>query len=274
MLFRSMLGTTQEAMRQAPARSFFPDDASYQDTLRQYVEQLSAKKTVVNLRMKMQKFDGTVIDVAGTAIPLRFEGLETVFSVRDITQELADENALKQAMAEAQAANQAKTVFLRTMSHELRTPLNGISGALQLLELEALTDKQRELVELGTETSNQLMMTLNDLLDLSTLVAGKLSLSPQICSLSACLEETERMTRSINHSQEVKLFFKIDKGLDKLVLVDQTRLNQILMNLIVNALKFTEAGEVAVSVRPVGLTPDNLTIKALVLDTEIGRAHV
>ncbi len=265
-----MLGTTPEAMQKTPARACFPDDASYQDTMRQYVEQLEAKEPVVNLRMKMQKSDGTIIEVAGTAIPLRFDGLEAVFSVRDISQELADETSLRQALAEAQAADQAKTVFLRTMSHELRTPLNGISGALQLLELEKLTDKQRELVGLGTETSNQLLMILNDLLDLSKLVAGKLTLSPQICSLSACLEQSERMSRSINQSEEVKLFFSIGQGLDELVLVDPTRLNQILMNLIVNALKFTEAGEVAVSARLVTATKDCLNLKLQVLDTGKG----
>ena len=265
-----MLGTTPEAMRRAPARACFPDDASYQDTMRQYVEQLEAKAHVIKLRMKMQKSDGTIIDVEGTAIPLRIDGLECVFSVRDISQELADETSLRQALAEAQAADQAKTVFLRTMNHELRTPLNGISSALQLLELEALTDKQKELVDLGTKSSHQLLMILNDLLDLSRLVADKLTLSPEVCSLRTCLEQTERMARSINLSKEVKLVFSIGEGLDALVLVDPTRLNQILMSLIVNALKFTEAGEVAVSARLVKATKDCLDLLVQVIDSGKG----
>ncbi|MFZ9254202.1 MAG: histidine kinase dimerization/phospho-acceptor domain-containing protein, partial [Hylemonella sp.] len=176
---------------------------------------------------------------------------ESIFTIRDVTQERAQTAQLQQALKDAQAASEAKSNFLSTMSHEVRTPLNGVMGSLQMLALMRLPERASKLVKVGYETSQLLLAVLNDVLDYSRMTAGKMVLDPQPHSLLRCLRAVEEMLTNVPLKPGVALSFTLEEALDRMVLVDELRLRQVMMNLVNNAIKFTEAG--AVQVRAVCL---------------------
>ncbi len=161
----------------------------------------------------------------------------------DIT-ELRELEQARQAAAAAQAANRAKTEFLSRMSHELRTPLNAVLGFAQLLELdqrEPLTDIQRRRVGLIREAGTHLLQMIGELLDLTRIEAGQLSVTPALLRLSPLLAESLEMVRPQADAAGVHLQFAAPPG-DPQVHADPTRLRQVLLNLLNNAVKYNRSG--------------------------------
>ena len=155
-------------------------------------------------------------------------------------------------MEAAEAANRAKTEFLANVSHEVRTPMNGIIG-LTLLTLETdLTREQRENLEMVKASADSLLMVINDILDFSKIEAGRLDLDSVEFDLSDVVADATKALALRAHEKGLELGYRIAPGVPQRLLGDPLRLRQILLNLVGNAIKFTDKGEVFVSVEASG----------------------
>jgi signal transduction histidine kinase/ActR/RegA family two-component response regulator len=153
---------------------------------------------------------------------------------------------LLKAKDAAEAADRAKTHFLANMSHELRTPFNGMLGMMDMLNESSLDTAQREQLQMARQSAEHLLLLLNDILDLSAIEAGKLKIRPEPCEVPALLTKVCELLQVEAARKGLALSLDLQTGPPQTVMVDPTRLRQILLNLIGNAVKFTTEGHVAV----------------------------
>ena len=191
---------------------------------------------------------------------------------RKANEQLRAANAdLIRAREEAEKANQAKSVFLATMSHEIRTPMNGVIGMAALLQETRLTDEQRMFTETIMTCGDTLINVINDILDFSKIESGNLELESEDFNLRQNIEDVVDIFGSKAGKQGLDLVYQIDENIPNQIVGDQHRLRQILINLVGNAIKFTEQGEVCVFVKQAELDENGkLQIRFDVRDTGIG----
>ena len=177
---------------------------------------------------------------------------------------------LKKAKEEAEQANRAKSQFLARMSHDIRTPLNAISGVSDLLEASKLSPEQQEYVNIFKHASETLLNLINDILDLSKIEAGELELSEQVFRLGEFIDKSVSFLARQAHDKGIELVLDVDSTCPARVVGDPRRLQQIVVNLVGNAVKFTNEGEVILKVRQVRSNEDEATIQWEVEDTGPG----
>ncbi len=196
-------------------------------------------------------------------------GVRVCGMVLDVTDEHAQHVELQRARDVAESASRAKSQFMANMSHEIRTPMNGILGMTELLLGTTLNDKQRRFVQAVYRSGEALLEIINDILDFSKIEAGKLELAEIDFMLRTVVEDTLELLAPRAHEKGLELSFQEALGLPQVVTGDPLRLRQVLTNLVANAIKFTEQGEVTVHLRA---SPDGRpdVFEFAVKDTGIG----
>jgi len=201
--------------------------------------------------------------------------LGTIDIIRDVTKQYADNAALATAKDLAEYANKAKSQFLANMSHEIRTPINAIQGMYYLLENTSLSNQQRQHLENAQSASIALLHLVDELLDLSKIESGKLSIFKQSCNLDKIVSQAVKLNIGLASQKALNIKINIDREVPTQIISDELRLVQVLSNLINNAVKFTHQGEVSLAISVINPSEESLdkgqkTVRFIVKDTGIG----
>jgi len=201
------------------------------------------------------------------------EILGTITMLQDVTEQQATQTALEKAKNQAEYANQVKIQFLANMSHEIRTPINAMQGMIDLLKHTALDVRQQHYLSNAKTASFSLLHLIDELLDLSKIEAGKMVIINEVVSLSAIVDKALKLNVANVHQKNLRLKVELAANVPDLVKTDEMRLVQVVSNLLNNAIKFTEQGEVALFIESIGQGADNALIRFRVKDTGIGIAQ-
>ena len=247
------------------------------DDLPQLLTRIRADRPVTNHETTRIRKDGQTVYVSLSVSPLRDRAGNIVgaaTSARDVTESVQlraeqkrNEEALRNARSDAERANASKTEFLSRVSHELRTPLNAILGFAQLLDLEDLTEDQRESVDQITKGGRRLVELINELMDISRIESGRLRLSFEPVPVSTAIDEAVELIRPLADERGIRIEREAGTSRDAFVDADPQRLGQALLNLLSNAVKYNvEGGSVRVTVA----TTDADRIRIGIADTGPG----
>jgi PAS domain S-box-containing protein len=231
---------------------------------------LAHEKGKLRFEWDHKRKNGEVFPVEVTLTKVPIEGQEILMcSWRDITELKNAERILLGAKEKAVETTQLKSEFLANMSHEIRTPMTGILGMLDLVPREEVSQKQRSYLENARKSANALMDIINDILDLSRLEAGRMSISISAVNVLDILNQVTSLLDPLAQEQGLTLKTRIAENTPQITMIDGSHLRQILLNLVGNALKFTSEGQIVISVHP---DAERSVLHFAVEDTGVGIA--
>src|ERR1700684_45699 len=264
-----LTGCTRDEWIGAPFKGFFTDPERADAGIRLA---LSTKK-VTDYELTARDRDGkeTVVSYNATTLYDRDRKLQGVFAAaREITERKQYERSLREATQTAEQANSAKSEFLANMSHEIRTPLNAVIGLGYLLEHTTLNEDQRKLLAKIQFGGRALLGVINNVLDLSKIEAGEMSLEDEPFDLPELVRDLGQMLSPQAAAKGIELVVQCAPAMPRIVKGDASRLRQILTNLLGNSIKFTEAGHVEMKVSCTEQNADRIRLRCTVQDTGIG----
>jgi PAS domain S-box-containing protein len=265
----ALTGCTRDELIGAPFKTFFTDP----ERAEAGISLALSKRKVTDYELTARDRNGkeTVVSYNATTLYDRDRRLQGVFAaVREITERKQYERSLREATHRAEHANSAKSEFLANMSHEIRTPLNAVIGLGYLLEHTTLNVDQRQLLSKIQFGGRALLGVINNVLDLSKIEAGEMSLEDEPFDLPELVRDLGQMLAPQAVAKGIELIVQCAAAVPRIVRGDASRLRQILTNLLGNSMKFTETGHVELKVFCTEQSSDRIRLRCMVQDTGIG----
>ncbi len=249
--------------------TFYADASERNDIM----EIIKVKGRLTNRIVKFRRLDGSEVSTMLSIIPIIYNGKEALVSLAvDLTERIKLEESLQEAKEIADSANKSKSEFLANMSHEIRTPMNAIMGFTELLNEQMKEPRLKSYVKTIQSAGNTLLTLINDILDLSKIEAGKFEITKNAANIFELFDDIGNMFLMTVRNKGLDLIIEIDEDIPKSLLIDEVRLRQVVVNLLGNAVKFTETGYVKLKIHACNIDDhlSKLDLEISVEDTGIG----
>jgi PAS domain S-box-containing protein len=246
------------------------DEKMYDESM--YFKDSIKKGAFVRKDIQRKRKDGKLVHFSFLGYPILSNGEQVgVYSIyTDITKNKLYEEELKEARNKAEEASIFKTKFIANVAHEIRTPMNGIVGIIDLLDDNQLSPENKEYINMLRYSTERLSIIINDVIDIAKIEAGKIEKREERFHLKKRLEDVEKYFEIQAHKKSLDLKLNLDSGIPELLIGDFDKLNQVIFNLVSNAIKFTNSGFVVIDVRAGKRNDEDIEIQFMIQDTGIG----